>query len=570
MNGDVSFDVGSAIPYLVDSLKSLFGKDSLSVSARHRFEHLSKISIDIASHVQCIGMWKPIPISKIYQQTRLYDSPVYNNEEEIKYIEISRIIENDENIVVTAGPGDGKTVFTHWIFMHLINVKKYTPMLFTLRLPDSISSLEIFIEDLKNVKYFSTKNTKIILLIDGYDEVGKKDREKISGILRVFRSLRIGKFILTCRSHYELFDLQASQYWIAKFNKNDALGFCENFMQAYGVETDIPAMLLELERKGFKSFTEHPLMLALVCILRSTPRLGLPRSSLGLIRRAIDTLTLRWDDSKGIVRDSAMPLDGEERVRCLMRIAYELDKLVGPESIILGSIMKHLKRQQVGGVDARKLLKELSQWYGLLVPVSLEDWTFTHRTIHDFLAARFWVESGEFSLNTIQSWDTRAAYAMCTVPDATRFIQRALSCDCEMHVFNQCLFNKAIFDTNEVAGSIIAYFSRKKNVFHKRSAKCMSVKMLPSDDFFNDASVEFLESMIFTAINYKNKNEASNTIIAYSLYELFIRKLSINRDLYGQALQYFGNHNFLINIQKGKYQKELILYQVSNNDDAEC
>ena len=36
MSGDVSIELGSAIPYAVDRILALFGKDALSASARER------------------------------------------------------------------------------------------------------------------------------------------------------------------------------------------------------------------------------------------------------------------------------------------------------------------------------------------------------------------------------------------------------------------------------------------------------------------------------------------------------------------------------------------------------
>jgi hypothetical protein len=59
-------------------------------------------------------------------------------------------------------------------------------------------------------------------------------------------------------------------------------------------------------------------MLALVCILKAGPMPSLPKNTVGLLRRAIDTLTFRWDESKGISREASVQLDGDERVRLLM------------------------------------------------------------------------------------------------------------------------------------------------------------------------------------------------------------------------------------------------------------
>jgi hypothetical protein len=56
---------------------------------------------------------------------------------------------------------------------------------------------------------------------------------------------------------------------------------------------------------------------------------------------------------------------------------------------------------------------------GVLVPAEYQRWQFVHRTIHDYLAARYWVESGEFSISPVRDWNTRASYAACLLPDAS-------------------------------------------------------------------------------------------------------------------------------------------------------
>jgi hypothetical protein len=46
-------------------------------------------------------------------------------------------------------------------------------------------------------------------------------------------------------------------------------------------------------------------------------------------------------------------------------------------------------------VDARQVLMETARFW-ILVPCE-EGYEFVHRTLHDFLAAQFWVETGEFA-----------------------------------------------------------------------------------------------------------------------------------------------------------------------------
>ena len=570
MTGDVSIDVGSAVPYLVDCIKSWFGKDKFTVTAKERFERIFRISLETASHIQIVGMWKPIPIIDIYQRTRLKNSPYEWSNEANRETTIWELIRNKKNAVIFAGPGDGKTTLMNWTFIKLLNNSKSTPLLFTLRWPNSIHNLESFIKDLREGRN-PTKNKKssLILLVDGYDEINPKDREVVSQLLTEFASFGIGNFYLTCRTHYHIYNLIAQHYWIADFNQDDALGFCKSFLNAYGADFDPSNLLKELDRRNLKSFTEHPLMLALVCLLQASAIQGLPRSSLGLIRRAIDTLTFRWDESKGLTRLSRIPLDGEERVRCLMRIAYSFIHLVGSYDMAEKAVQEHLERQQIRGIDTRKFLIELAQWYGIFVPTSMDQWTFVHRTIHDFLAARFWVESGEFSIKRAKKdwrgriWNSRAAFAMSIVPDATAFLQVALQDHCEMYVLSQCLLNNAIFEPHEIANYVINYFRDEDvNKFYRlRKEKELEVYIASELDFFGDASIDFLEALILRGIRGYN-DPIADIVLACSLLELLNRNCIIEESLYNKIYEYLFYSGFKFTIKKGNSHISFSLNQL--------
>jgi hypothetical protein len=161
--------------------------------------------------------------------------------------------------------------------------------------------------------------------VDGYDETTEKQRQLVSKSLMLFSSLSIGSFYLTCRSHYHAYDLKCQHLELGPFDRLDAERFIDAYSEAYGFEINAKALLKELDDHRLGEFAIHPLMLTMVCILKSGPSQEIPRRAIGLLRRAIDTLTFRWDEAKRVHRSSAIPLDGEERVRCLMRIAFDMN-----------------------------------------------------------------------------------------------------------------------------------------------------------------------------------------------------------------------------------------------------
>ncbi len=116
-------------------------------------------------------------------------------------------------------------------------------------------------------------------------------------------------------------------------------------------------------------------------------------------------------------------------------------------------------------MDARALLTEIAQWYGILVPTEPGYWQFAHRTIHDFLAARFMVENSKFNPRTIHDWGTREAYAACLLGDATESLVCALRVQRTTDAFTECLYNNALFDPHQVAKAVIEHFEANRSSF---------------------------------------------------------------------------------------------------------
>ncbi len=373
MSDGPSIDLTTALPYLEQRILTLIDKDPASNEWKRSVERLTRLSAEQSSFVQCVGMPAPIPIAEIYQPTRLIRPEISGHEEE--HVDFSQILHERSDAVIFAGPGRGKTTLLHWIYYKLALSSESVPILFTLRGPNACETLSAFVQMLeRGRKATKSKRHRLILLVDGYDEVSEKKRKVVSEALLSFRSLKLGNFLLTCREYYDVYDLQALHCRLAPFSYRDSLGFIEAFSRLYRMSCSATSLLEELREHGFDDFAAHPLMLALVCVLKSGPDKEIPRRSIGLIRRAIDTLSFRWDQAKAVHRASKISLDGEERVRCLMRIAFYMPEPQAPWTIVSDALSAHLDLIHSNHIDKRQLVRELSQWYGILVPVDAHNW----------------------------------------------------------------------------------------------------------------------------------------------------------------------------------------------------
>jgi hypothetical protein len=441
------------------------------------------------------------------------------------------------------------------MYMQLFRSKDIVPLLFTLRWPGAVSELEALIEELqRGHDPGRRRNKRIVLLVDGYDEIDERERQRVSKALILFSSFSLGNFYLTCRSHYYVYDIKCQHAELGPFTADDARKFIDAYFSTLGFEVNADSILAELDNHHLGEFAQHPLMLTLVCILKTVPRREIPRRAIGLLRRAIDTLTFRWDEAKHVTRPSTIPLDGEERVRCLMRIAFEMDSPQASWDVVQKAVETHLQLIQVKGVDARQLVEEMARFYGILVPVGADQWQFAHRTVHDYLSARYWVESGKFDPNHVGKWDIHAAFAACLTPDATNAMSKMLGRETDIAPFIECLYNTAPFDAETIARKVISRLSPLKwDLGRDRLSVTRSgnaLKVVTDEDIWGVASNEFLRVMLTQAgnledwadrsdLDFDTTRQGAEAVAVCSMAELIFRRVRIrprHLSLLNQAL----------------------------------
>ena len=470
----ITIPIGDCLPYLEQRFRELIGKDPASLETAAWFASLQKTAMVQASHVYCVGMHAPLPFESIYQPTRLRvagaeeasrrSESFYHEDDasrsmlegrklEERSVSIDAFLASPDNAIIYAGPGWGKTTFLHHIFRRYASDKTVLPILITLRRPTAVKDLERFVETASKIQSKQHKS-KTLLLVDGYDELSLKDRRRVSEALLKYQALGIGNFLLSCREYYQVFQLVAREVRIDGFTFEDKYRFVRTFLSAYESKLDPKEVVDDFEARGFSEFLSHPLLLALACILKTSRASVQSESATRLLERALDVLCYRWDEQKGLDRHAITPLDGKDRIQVLKRIAYVAKSAHVPQHRAEEQARKQLDLLTFDRVDARQVLMETARFYGILVPCE-EGYEFVHRTLHDFLAAQFWVETGEFAKVEKYEWNARTAYAACRMHDATEIIEAALASDDGLPAVAEILANSPSFEIPRISEAII-------------------------------------------------------------------------------------------------------------------
>ncbi|GAA2803527.1 NACHT domain-containing protein [Saccharopolyspora taberi] len=154
------------------------------------------------------------------------------------------------------------------------------------------------------------------------------------------------------------------------------------------------------EREDLRRLASSPLLCGLLCLLHRDRDADLPRDRHRLFDEALDLLLRRWDEQRGVRRESDRWLGSEEQTVLLQRLAYSFVRnreiLIPREQAAqrLGHALHGMRAQ----VDSDTLLQHLLERTGVLREPSPGHVQFVHRTFRDYLAAHEVVSAGDLGL----------------------------------------------------------------------------------------------------------------------------------------------------------------------------
>lgn len=545
----IEVNLGETIPFVWEKFLKVIGKDSESKELREWFTRLHSVGLTDASNIQCMGMHGPVPLQEIFQPTKLVWQVPHISIPKAgggritiplsrKPVTPESFLEIPTDAAIFAGPGWGKTTFLHHMLLRNIKSEKFIPVLITLRRPNAIDDLLKLVSMLLPLKQLN-RGMQILLLVDGYDEVPTPSRMQVSEALLRFQAAGVGRYYLACREFYELLELKVPQARIAPFDDEDQERFVQSYATAFGSRIRPSEMLQELRERGMEDLLKHPLLLTMVCIVKSGYMSLHSKNTLTLIDRALETLSFRWDEGKGVSREQKLPVDGRTRIHCLMRIAFNTKTPEVKERTVMDQARAQLDLLRWEDLDEYPFMMETARFFGILVPKDDDHWEFIHKTLHDYLAARYWIEKGNFSPQSVTDWNSRAAYAACLSLDATTAMLTTLSNKNWFPAFIDMLSNDAPFEHPIIARELVSYYERnpKAHFYEAKDTNRISVHL--DQDFIGISSTKFLHDLTIACSDKRNK--AKDTYFAYAAMELHDRGQRLGMTAYAQACRAFSS-----------------------------
>ena len=337
-----------------------------------------------------------------------------------------QLVENYTKIRILGNSGTGKTTFLQHLALQCnrgLFMANRVPIFITLKsfVEESKETGEVsFLNYIRSE--FLTSNIinpstidnllcegRVLLLLDGLDEVLTIDTNAVyQEINRFTEKYHKNLFIITCRTAGKIHNLNGfidveiapftseqitefSQKWFSTLIKNPTEDTHQQAVQFIQL-LDLP------ENLRFRQLAATPLFLHLACWI-FVHQGQFPGSESEFYKQCLDLLLGKWDEIRGVQRDSISPeLALPQKLKLLSEIAiktFERGEYFFEKRTIEEYISDYLYQLSDAPIDSEELqlasediLKAIALQHGLLTERSRGIFSFSHLAFHEYFTAR--------------------------------------------------------------------------------------------------------------------------------------------------------------------------------------
>ena len=389
--------------------------------------------------IKVLGMSKPIPVIDIYTGVNVANSAMrhqFSNIESLEKIYLNegfggfsdkknnqdgiKVANETQLLNVLGAPGSGKStllkrigieaitasnegLYTHNLLPVLIElklIKTKEPILFDFVLEHLIDYG--FPED-KNTLEVMLKKGAFLFLFDGLDEVESIYIKGITEAISKFHNkFNENRYITTCRTAFYSNNFNNfTDVFLLDFDNKQIKRFAFNWFKSKELINEYDKFMKEITSNRNSStydLARTPLLLTFMCIVYSKT-LSFPVNRASLYKKALETLLHDWLVEKQVsVFDAFKGLHVDLEILMLASLAgpmYENNKLFFQDHEI-AHVFKSFLSEELNApknIDSKKLIKIIEQKQGVLVERTHGVFSFSHLTIHEYLAAYYFKEN---------------------------------------------------------------------------------------------------------------------------------------------------------------------------------
>lgn len=321
---------------ITKKMENVYAKNKINVDSYEELaekfsKYLEKSYREYSSIPTLALKEKRVSLKDIYQPLTLKECGIVKDttKESIEYLPQKYdniFFKKHSKLIIFDNAGMGKSTFLKFLFLSAMQQKIQIPIFIELRhlKHDNTIIDEIY----KKINYLSEDFHKenilqlindgdFLFFLDGYDEISRADREKVSSNLKKFiNHAGDNRFIITSRPDAGLNLASFEKFEIKNLKSEEAFSIIRKYdnVTGYKLQEDLIKTIKNSE-KHFKSFLENPMFVSLLYVTFKNKR-ELPLSQGAFYRTVYDALysdhDLTKDDEFKRERGSDLSRDGLE------------------------------------------------------------------------------------------------------------------------------------------------------------------------------------------------------------------------------------------------------------------
>ncbi|MEH2105259.1 NACHT domain-containing protein [Nostoc sp.] len=324
-------------------------------------------------------------------------------------------VQHHKKLMVLGKPGAGKTTFLKYLAMHCIEGQFLTnrvPVFIILKDfaqdPKQLDILQyitqqLFISGIHNSSVKTEqllKQGKVLVLLDGLDEVREEDTKRILWQIRkISEQFHTNQFVITCRIAAKEYTFeQFTEVEVADFDEEQIAIFAHNWFRL-NCQVKAKRFIKKLQaNKRIFDLATNPLLLTLLCLVFEENE-DFPANRSELYKEGLDILLKKWDAKRNIERNQIyrnLSLDCKEDL--LSEIAFttfEQKDYFFKQKTVEAYIAEFISNLQFANLepevlklDSEAVLKTIEAQHGLLVERAKGIYSFSHLTFQEYFCAR--------------------------------------------------------------------------------------------------------------------------------------------------------------------------------------